>query len=197
MAQKTAVEAELEADIQALEIGTRQLKVQYDMFFAGSLKLPPLEMRRRLEQLVRRHMNSSHASYAQQFHFNTAMSRFNILAELWDKTVRGREQGYHANGRLVETGATAVLARKAVKPEGTLCSCRVRDAHADADQLKNLYNRFVEAHPEGVRTPSFEKFILGVDAQSRRLRKKFGCDEIELRVVAKDGKVQLKARPSR
>lgn len=197
MAQKTAADTELEADIQALEVGTRQLKIQYDMFFAGSVKLPPLEMRKRLEQLIRRHMDSSHASYAHQFHFNTVMSRFNSLAELWDKTLRGREQGYHANGRLVETGAAAVLAQKAVKPVGILATCRVRDAHADADRLKSLYDTFVEAHPEGARTPSFEKFVLGVEAQSGRLRKKSGCDEIELRVVAKDGKIQLKARPSR
>jgi hypothetical protein len=37
----------------------------------------------------------------------------------------------------------------------------------------------------------------GVESQVQRLRRQAGCDQIELRLVVKDDKVQLKARPGR
>ncbi|MDH3626623.1 MAG: hypothetical protein OEV00_07455 [Acidobacteriota bacterium] len=197
MAEKTEAEAQLEADIHTLEVGTRQLKVQYDMFFVGARKIPPRELRAQLERLIRRNIDTSHANYAQRFHLTTAVSRFNSLSELWDKTIRGREQGYLENGRIVDPRSQATQPSTPAAADGTLARCRVTDAHADAARLKDLYQSFVAAHEKGTRTPSFEKFILGVEAQSSRIRKKSGCEEIELRVVAKDGKVQLKARPGR
>ena len=47
----------------------------------------------RLEKIIKRHMNSTMQKYAQRFHFNSLVSRFNSLSELWGKTMRSREEG--------------------------------------------------------------------------------------------------------
>ena len=48
------VSPEFDADIARLEKGIRQLKIQYDMFFAGSIPKQPLELRNELEKIIRR-----------------------------------------------------------------------------------------------------------------------------------------------
>ena len=44
---------QIDEDLNRLDVGIRQLKVQYDMFMAGSLKTPPRELRAQLERLER------------------------------------------------------------------------------------------------------------------------------------------------
>jgi hypothetical protein len=43
----------------------------------------------------------------------------------------------------------------------------------------------------------FSDFVRGVASQAKNLRKKSGCEQIELRLVVVDRKVHLRARPGR
>ena len=185
---KTAQAREIEADIARLETGIRQLKVQYDMFFAGSLKLPPREAHASLAKLVKKHMNTSMTQYAQRFHFNALVSRYNSLSELWGKTVRTMEEG--------DRGAPVNLRR--AEREQLVAQCRVRDPRRDDDAMRELYKCFVEARRKSgteQKSPTYDKFVRGVAGHADRLRKNSGCGEIELRLVVRDDKVQLKAKP--
>ncbi len=183
--------AALEADLQRLDTLLRQLKVQYDMFFAGSLKRQPLELRGEAEKIVRRYANASIQKYAQQFHLGTLVSRYNSLTELWGKTLREREEG----DRHVAASA------EAVEPQETLLArCRVRDPEQQATQLRKLYQRFVEArraYSGETRDLPFEKFLRGITRQTRTLQEREECGEIELRLVVSDRGVELRARPRR
>jgi hypothetical protein len=182
--------ADIDADIRRLEVGIRQLKVQYDMFFAGALKREPIEVRAQLEKIIKRHANSPIQKYAQRFHLNTLISRFNSLSELWSKTIRNREEGDRPAPALTELD---------VPREQLIARCRVVDSKGEAKDLRRLYNRFRESrHRLEADKPeiSYEKFVRGLANQSKRLQKESGCAEIELRVVVLDCKVLLKARPS-
>jgi hypothetical protein len=183
---------QLEADIARLESGIRQLKVQYDMFFAGSLKLPPRELHAELDKLIRKHSNSSIQQYAQRFHFQAMVSRFNSLSELWARTVRTMEEGSRA------VPATRGLGSD--RAERLVARCRVRDPRGDDEAMRELFKRFVEARDRtggGKKAISYDKFVRGVAGHAQRLQKSSGCGEIELRLVVEDDKVQLKARPAR
>jgi hypothetical protein len=180
---------DIEADLRRLEVGIRQLKVQYDMFFAGALKREPFEMRAELERIIKKHANSPIQKYAQRFHLNTLVSRFNSLSELWGKTIRSREEGDRPAPAMVDRGGPR---------EQLVARCRFHDATTDQAELQRLYRRFVETRQRldaGKRVVSYEKFALGVSSQSQRLQKESGCAEIELRVVVHDHKVLVKARP--
>jgi hypothetical protein len=183
--------AALEADMARLDTMLRQLKVQYDMFFAGSLKRQPLELRGEAEKIIRRYANASIQKYAQRFHLGTLISRYNSLAELWGKTMRSREEGeWH--------GAPAP---EASEPQETLVArCRIRDAKEQAEQLKPLYERYVAARRAcGGDTSElpFDKFLRGIARQTRTLQERGECGEIELRVVVADHRVELRARARR
>lgn len=183
--------AAFEADLERLEAGLRQLKVQYDMFFAGALPKQPYELRAQFEQLIKRYANAPIKKYAHRFHFNALMSRYNSLSELWTKTLRSIEEG--------DRPAPALLER-AGAGERVLTTCRIQDPLREQEPLKLLHQRYLEARRKSGGENgklSFESFIRGVTVQARRLRETVGCDEIELRLVVEDRKVHLKARPAR
>lgn len=182
----------IEADISQLESGLKQLKVQYDMFFAGSLKHEPVELRSRIEKLIKRHMNTSMQKYAQRYHFNALVARFNSLSELWSKTIRVMEEG----DRRMPSFAALDPRR-----ERLVTRCRITGAAGEEAELRRVYEKFMEArrlsNGSNGNGLSFSKFVRGITSQTQRLRKESGCAEIELRVVVRDDQVQVKARPGR
>jgi hypothetical protein len=180
----------LEADIDRLERMIRQLKIQYDMFFAGGLKQEPFELRRQVDRLVKMHLNSPIPKYAQRFRFHAVVSRYNSMSELWGKTLRAMEEGDHRS----------LVVRSPDVRERLLARCKVSNPGKDEEALKALYRRFVDARQrtgEAKRQISYQKFVRGVSRQTENLQKTAGCAEIELRLVIQDQKVQLKARPGR
>ncbi len=181
---------EIDVDLARLETSLRQLKIQYDMFFAGSIPRQPVDLRSDVERLIKRYSNAPIRKYATRFHFNSLVSRYNSLSELWTKTLRNLEEG--------ERPVPAVMDR--ASEERTLASCVVQDPSAEKSSLRALHARFLEARRKaGEADPklSFASFLRGIAAQAGKLRENAGCDKIELRLVVRDRKVQLKARPGR
>jgi hypothetical protein len=180
----------IEADLQRLDVGLRKLKVQYDMFFAGALPRQPVELRSEIEKIVSRYSKKPMGKYAQRFRFNALVGRFNSMSELWGKMVRSKEEG--------EQRSAGMLDRFTLR-ERLVARCRVRAAGADDDQLRRLHRRYADATrgQGGRRIPSYENFLRGVQGQAARLREKSGCDEIELRIIVRNDKIQLTARPRR
>ena len=184
----------IETDLARLEVGIRQLKVQYDMFFNGALAKEPLELRVELDAIIRRHANTSIRKYAHRFHLNTLVSRYNSLIELWGKTLRTREEGDRPNARLVEQRAAPRDSERVVGAH------RVRAGSADDAGLHRLHDAFNAARRRSdpqARAVRFEAFVQGVGRESARLRERTGCELVELRVVVTPEGVQLKARPAR
>lgn len=181
----------IEADLQRIEVGIRQLKVQYDMFFAGSRKTQPLEMRTQVERIIKRYLNAPIRKYANRFHFNALVSRFNSMSELWGKTIRSMEEGDRRPHGVQE---------KFHFRERLVARCRISDPRQDDQTMQGLYKRFREAHRRVGRAEgsvTYDKFVRGISAQTRNLQKSSGCGEIELRLIICDDKVQLKARPGK
>ncbi|HEX6851843.1 MAG TPA: MXAN_5187 C-terminal domain-containing protein [Candidatus Polarisedimenticolaceae bacterium] len=186
-----AVSPEVEIDLERLENGIRQLKVQYDMFFAGSIPRQPNELRAELERIIKRYSHAPIRKYATRFHFNSLVSRYNSLSELWSKTLRTLEEGDRPAPAVADRGA---------RDESVVATCNIQDPVRDRDYLKVLHAKFLDARRrsgEAESSVSFESFVKGIASQAGRLREKSGCEKIELRVVVKDRKVQLKARPGR
>jgi hypothetical protein len=184
---------EIEAELERLENGLRQLKIQYDMFFAGAIPKQPLELRAALDRVIKRYTNAPLRKYAHRFHFSSLAARYNSFSELWAKTLKGMEEGNR-------NAAPALQDRTPPDAEQVLVRCRIHDAVEEQETLKLLHARFLAARrkAEGNGTKiSFESFLRGVSAQAERLRESSGCGLVELRLVVHGGKVLLKARPSR
>jgi len=181
----------MDQDLERLESGIRQLKVQYDMFFAGSIPKQPLELRSELERIIKRYAHAPIRKYASRFHFNSLVGRYNSLSELLAKTLRTMEEGNRP--------APAVSDRAGSR-EAVFARCTITDPANDREHLKLLHAKFLEARKKTGEIDgriSFESFVRGIASQAKRLREKNGCEAVELRVIVADRKVQLKARPGR
>ncbi len=186
-----AVSTELAADMARLESGIRQLKIQYDMFFAGSIPKQPQELRGEIERLIRRYSVNPIHKYAPRFHFNALVSRFNSLSELWAKTLRALEEG--------DRPAPAVADRAGTQ-ERIIARCTVKDPVEDHAHLKLLHASLLDARKKSGESGgklSFDTFVRSVSAQAGKLREKTGCAKVELRVIVHDRKIMVKARPGR
>lgn len=73
-----------------LEDDIRKLKIEFDVFFNGNSKRPPLEARARLEALVRRLSDNRRMSYAQRYQLSMLVSRYTSFRELWRRMLRSK-----------------------------------------------------------------------------------------------------------
>lgn len=179
----------IEEDLATIELRLRQLKIEYDRFFNGGIKLPPWMLRGQVDRMVRKYANLTMRSHIHRFRFNTLVTRYHAYVELWGRKMRNQEEG--------DRPGLAARSRHHVA-EQLVARARVAGAKAKPDQLREIYDKFVEsrkARGQEKKPVSFDKFVRGINRQAAQLRKSSGCAEIELRLVIKNDQVQLKARP--
>lgn len=79
---------EIDQQLSRLEDDIRKLKIEFDIYFNGGVKRPPLEARARLDSYIKRLADSRNLSYAQRYHFNMLVSRFTSYRELWRRMMK-------------------------------------------------------------------------------------------------------------
>ncbi len=81
---------EIDQQLSRLEDDIRKLKIDFDIYFNGATKRPPLEARARLEASIKRMADNRNMSFAQRYYMNTLVSRFTSYRELWRRTLRAK-----------------------------------------------------------------------------------------------------------
>ena len=79
---------QLDQQLAKLEEDIRKLKIDFDIYFNGATKRPPLEARARLESTFKRIADNRNMSYAQRYFLNTLTSRFTSYRELWRRQLK-------------------------------------------------------------------------------------------------------------
>ena len=82
--------AAVEKQLGKLEDDIRRLKIEFDIFFNGAAKRPPLEARARLESQIKRLLDNRELSYGQRYKLNGLVARFTSYRELWRRTMRSK-----------------------------------------------------------------------------------------------------------
>jgi len=86
----------IDQQLSKLEEDIRRLKIDFDIYFNGSAKRPPLEAKARIEANMKRIGDNRNLAYAQRYYFNTLMSRLTSYRELWRRMLKKR--GEEADG---------------------------------------------------------------------------------------------------
>ena len=81
---------ELDAQLTRLEEDIRKLKIDFDIYFNGATKRPPLEARARLDSMIKRVADNRNLTYAQRYYFNTLVARFTSYRELWRRALKAK-----------------------------------------------------------------------------------------------------------
>lgn len=82
--------ADLEKELGRIDDSIRRLKIEFDIYFAGAVKRPPLEAKARLESQLKRVSDIRTLNFAQRYQLNALMARFTSYRELWRRTMRAR-----------------------------------------------------------------------------------------------------------
>lgn len=83
----------LEEELKQINYEIRRLKVQYDLYFFGSLPRPPNDQRDALARQLRKFQGVEMRNMADRFLYNNVVNKFNTFVELWTKLLRIKEEG--------------------------------------------------------------------------------------------------------
>jgi hypothetical protein len=198
----------IDRDLTRLEADLKQLEAEYNMYFAGRLPRPPIESRKRVEQLVTRLDRMHIQNYADRFRFTTLQARFSTFTDLWDRGLKNREVGRHGSfspprreepppaTRTDEPSAkTTEPAANTAEPSRRKSNVEsFKDPAKEKEKLQHLYDQLVQARRSvGEEAVPFSKFTELVQSQVQRLQQK-GNSEVAFKVAVKDGKVSFTAK---
>jgi hypothetical protein len=89
-ASRAEAAAALDRAISKLEDDMRKLKNEFDIYFNGAQKRPPLEARARVDSQIRRISDNRSLSYAQRYQLNSLVAKYSSYRELWRRNMRAR-----------------------------------------------------------------------------------------------------------
>jgi hypothetical protein len=189
MAELTEVQREL----LTLEAELKRLEAEYNMFFSGRAKRPPLETRGRVEAMVKRWDREHIDSAADRFRFGTLQARFQKFVDLWDRGLRAREEG--RPGPFMHAQPAKAPPPKPDPAESKVLQVTAfKDPMREMDKLHALYDTLMDARRQiGDDVVPFHRFAALVKDQVTKLRDS-GSPEVAFRVAVKDGKVNFTVR---
>ena len=189
-------------ELDKLEEDIRKVKIKYDQFFAGIVKMPPRHERHLLEVLIFELGKMKMRENARRFRYNQLLSRYNQLREMWGRKMREREEGPLDFKRRQAALSEPVEAPAAPRP------ARVTSAESDpyvvkmtpgtnGDEIRKLYNEIEKEHVKLGTAPAitFEQLRAMIQKQSDLVRERYHVNAVGFRVDVVDGKVKLKAKP--
>jgi hypothetical protein len=184
---------EIQRELLTLEAELKRLEAEYNMFFSGRAKRPPLETRGRVEAMVKRWDREHIDSAADRFRFGTLQARFQKFVDLWDRGLRAREEG--RPGPFMHAQPAKAPPPKPDPAESKVLQVTAfKDPMREMDKLHALYDTLMDARRQiGDDVVPFHRFAALVKDQVTKLRDS-GSPEVAFRVAVKDGKVNFTVR---
>lgn len=198
-----------EEEITLLDDALRRLKVEYDVFFGGGSRKPPLDLDWRVQSLIKKYSDSQKLNFAQRYRYNTISERYAKFSDLWRQKLRIREEGYRRPEdaglsiqglRTEQERAAAKLLRhpsaerELAEEFAIVCS----NPEAEADQIRLLFDALVAARRrlgEPELKGSFQGFLLFMTMKTNQIQREFACSRVEYRIQIREGRVRLFSLP--
>jgi hypothetical protein len=180
-------------DLDLLDKSIASLKLDYERFFSGDLKVPPLPARKSVEQVLRRVGNVSLDKAAERFRLQTLQSRFTALSELWEKRLLAKEEG---RGQIRPPIRVRPAERPAPSPAGDAGAAASVKGSGRGD-LRSLFDRYCAARAavgEDASRLRYDRFEELVKKQAAEIRRATGATRLAFDVQTRDGKVRLVGR---
>ena len=194
----------IEEALGRIEVGIRQLKTQYDMFFAGAMPRQPFEVRKELEILIKTIGDTRMQRFADRYRYNSLAAKYQTMVELWTKMLRAKEEGRLRPGipGFVEPVRRQAAAPAApARPAGEVYRVHLSDPKAEEDSFRMFYDRYLEARrqsgSDGADRLSYSKFLKQIVQKTQAIKDKAGCETVTYTIVVKEDGVTLKARATK
>ena len=180
-------------DLDLLEKSITALKLDYERFFSGDVKVPPLPARKSVEQVLRRIGNAPVEKVVERFRLQALQSRFTAFSDLWEKRLLAREEGRGP----VRLAPRAWLVEPGAPPPAGDASAPGSVKGSGRGDLRSLFERYCAARvaaDEDVSRLRYDRFEELVKKQAADIRKATGATRLAFDVQTRDGKVRLVGR---
>jgi len=196
----------IDDELNVLEDQLRRLKVEYDMYFGGGSKKPPVEIEWKVKTLLKRYSDGARMNYAQRFRYNTIQQRYALYNALWQQKLLIKEEGYRRPQDAV-LGIQGIRtneeheAAKELKHHGAAMEDRpfsmLFSDESDQKQVESLFEALTAARKKtgeksAANLDSFKKFV---KQKTSQLQKEYKCKAVEYTVELQGGQAKLKAKP--
>jgi hypothetical protein len=171
-----------EQAIDRLAQEIRELRIEFERFFAGDLPAPPEGLRAQILAHLRELRNANLQSAIDNFRLGSVEAQFNAYNELFNRRLREREEG---RARLPPPPPAVHL-----DPGSGVVVGAAPDAAAVEALFQRLYGRGSRAAKVDLET-----FRAYLSSQVASIRGKTGCAAVQFRVTEEEGKLKLKAKP--
>ena len=188
----------IDQELDLLDDAFRRLKVDYDIYFAGGNKRPPVDNEARMQAQLRRYMENSRLNAGQRYRLNGMQQKYAVFADLWRRKLRVKDQGYvRPEDKLIGVGGFGHLDEqgpqrpvKGHEPESFVLFTN------DMFEVVPLYEALLRARESAGQTlGGFDAFAKYVQFKTGSIRREHKCGAVEYTVTVKDGQVNLKVRP--
>lgn len=191
-------------ELDKLEEDIRKLKNNYDQFFSGIRKVPPMQERRNIEVFIHELGKQKIRDNTRRFRYNQLLTRYNQFREMWARKMREREEG-PLDFRRRTAAMSAPVAEAAPQPSDE--AARVTSPKADpyvkltersnGEEVKRLYDQIEREHLKLGKLPTitFDQLQAMVTKQTEMVRSRYNVNAVAFRIDVVDGKVKLKAKP--
>jgi hypothetical protein len=173
-------------ELDGLEAAIRELKVEFEKFFNGAVRIPPESLKTNIEARFRRLRTQPLRLFSDRFRLTSLEARFNSLNELFNRRLREIEKGSRP-------GDVHVKERSEVLDP--FSGLELRDS-ADRKAAEVLYRELYRSSGRS-RKVDFDTFQQFLGKQIESVRKKTGCRRVRMWISGEGEELRLRARPVR
>ncbi|MBZ0274068.1 hypothetical protein K8I61_18665 [bacterium] len=181
--------------LNEIELRTKDLKHEYEQYFAGERRTEPQKDRKKIQEIIRLVTAQHVSNTGTKFRFQSLQATFNAYQRLWDRILVQIENGTYAPHRFKADTRVGKLDHETDEVlQHTEEWKRVHDnGQVRPDPVRELFDEYVDARRRTGDTAklSYDAFRASLEKQMPVLKEKLG-GPVRFKVSIEDGRAKLK-----
>lgn len=178
---------EIEQEVKKLREELNKLHFEFTQFFRGNRKDPPLKEKGEFERKLRELSRKKFFTHAPRYLVENLVASYTSYSSLWERIMRQIEEGKYERGKgWVPKHEISAIER------GSAVGTPVEDPYERIIAEYVEMKRISEGKPIKIDREKFKEKLKSAEEMAKE---KYGCKEVEFKVVVEGGSVKVKAIP--
>ena len=196
MAKRDKKDHGLNSKLDEIERSIFRIKVAYEKYFNGIERFEPLKELEDLKRTIRDIMVTPIRNTQQRYRFTQLKARLSSLEMYWRRNVSQMERGVHPK-QVFRANLKESQSQEAQRLQQERRERQKMERQMEERRFRSVYDQLVDARRQTGQSTniSFDSVRESLKKQSRMIKSKFKCDDVQFRVEIQDGKPKMKAVP--
>ena len=172
-------------DILMLEMKINKLRIEFDQYFGGLIKIPPFKLQDEIKRILRTYGTRKIHNTSLNFRYKNLVGRYVTYENMWQRHMRLVNEGTLKRG----AGFSQVNGAKK-KNSGSSNESPAEKLFKDLMQAKSG----LKQDTSDIKVQNLQAMI---EKQTAAIKAKYKCSSVEYKVVTEAGKAKVKAVPKK